>query len=1494
MITSLFIRIYCRLFFFLGMLLVAVSGVAQQTALPRSFVLTDMEPYGVIVDAERNQLFVSIAELNRIDVYSLDTHVLTDRIAISSPAAMDLTLDGSRLIVGSGGKVNLYAFSGTQFLSVIDPATHKIVNRYAIPNVLGSFEERTNIPDLVVTLAGDLVAIRLGTYDSTQTAFIKLDLNTGAFSPVKIPFAFSVSSLHRVGPTTKVLITEASSSGKFMVYDVATDQVVAQSEFGGYFIWGMASPDGNRIIVPKGPYEVHIFDGQLNELGVGGNQVNIIDGAVFSSDSSRVYIAQDTNGSGVFYEVLDATTAQELGKAPGMFAEHGMAMPVAYDPHGFLVAKTEHGLAFIDATVRSLAGSGPGYYSSNVAPASGPLSGGTAETLNSVRLTAANQVYVGGSPASQIAVQNANVLTFVTPSGQEPGPQDVVIDFLNGWRSYLPQAFTYGPHILYTDMNAGPVSGGTKLRIVGYGFAFTPSQIQVTVGGSTATIDSVNPSSGISPWILPFHSIYVTVPSGSVGTADITVRTPDGTATLNNAFRYYATRSNSSVSATANNVVFDRWHNRVFVSSTSNNTIDVLDAETLARITQVKSVASPYGMSFTPDGTKLVVASSADQLVVLDTETFADFHIPLSFPFAYGRPDSVFPETVAVSANGKALVGVPDLDMLDNSYLVEVDLATGEQKTVDSNVYLLSYLDLRQLENGAKILLTPIGGANMTIWDSVSEKFGEVHQVTSGTDVGVTDDAQVFAMSRAVLDSEFRVTARATTLDYTTPSGTRVWGLNLHPGGSLMFEPHIDSIWVFDMNTGAEIQRINVPGQVSVALSSMTISPDGGTAYLLTHSGLLSVDLNPLPLTVGTVTPNEVPGAHGSTIKIRGSGFREGVNVFVDGEPVTVQFIDGSTLDVTISALAEGPHAVTVKNIDGTSYTKPVALNVYGSQPIIKGITPSQLDAGVGDVTIAVFGLNFPPGSAVAVNGTPVPTMRNTDTDLSAVVSGTMLQSEGSVTLTVAGPDGSVSAPFQASVKFPPGSWGVGTHDLQFGTKHVGDQFSYDFSVSNGGRGPLFDVNIGLDAPAFTQTNDCPSTLMPTQVCTVHLVIDTSVARNADGVLHLTSRSANTDVKLFAGVVPVGPYLQIFSVSADNEGWLGDQVWGGIRLVALDQSVAVTAVRTSDPGVTISNNCTTVTTSICEIGFSYVPTSVSKKDVTVTIESDASNSLMIAVLHFTGVFPLRFIPEQYNIGQLLVGNPITGGVSLQNYSHGYIGKFQISTTGPINAISHCGDTVAPNSNCWLDITVNPTGIGSLSGVAKVVTPEDTAQLLISATVRDFSLQSTGGSSPSLTLNAGQTGTTALEVVPLGGFTGNIQLSCSSNIPAGSCSLNPGYLTIDSSGAHFASTLKVTTTKRTLSHAAPMQRGPILAFKMSMFGCGVLLIGLVGRRGSHLLVVLCAMSLLTIISCGGGGGNSGVTNPPPIETGTPSGTYTVTVIATYSPVTRSIPVSVKVQ
>jgi hypothetical protein len=162
---------------------------------------------------------------------------------------------------------------------------------------------------------------------------------------------------------------------------------------------------------------------------------------------------------------------------------------------------------------------------------------------------------------------------------------------------------------------------------------------------------------------------------------------------------------------------------------------------------------------------------------------------------------------------------------------------------------------------------------------------------------------------------------------------------------------------------------------------------------------------------------------------------------------------------------------------------------------------------------------------------------------------------------------------------------------------------------------------------------------------------------------------------------------------------------------------------------------------------------------------------------------------------------------------------------------------------------------------------------------DFSLATQNGQT-SATVTAGQPAMYAMSVLALNSFNGTVNLSCSSPATATTCSASPSSV---AGSGNF--TVTVTTMKRSGVALPPVRRFLFWPQLLPTFVVAIMVVLLAARfartRRERLAaaVPLAGLVLFVILhatGCGGGGGGGFV---PPPQTGTPAGTYTVTVTAT---------------
>jgi hypothetical protein len=169
-----------------------------------------------------------------------------------------------------------------------------------------------------------------------------------------------------------------------------------------------------------------------------------------------------------------------------------------------------------------------------VAPAVGPLAGGTSVRISGERLGAAQAVRFGGVPAAGFSAEPDGTLTAITPKGLGPGSVCVEVRTAEGISPSpcLPEArFRYlpVPHVSYLSPAFGSTAGGTSVAIVGGGF----TEASTVRFGSLPASHVVYEGEG---------TLVATSPPAPEGDVNVTVTTLGGTSPRGpgNAYLYVA------------------------------------------------------------------------------------------------------------------------------------------------------------------------------------------------------------------------------------------------------------------------------------------------------------------------------------------------------------------------------------------------------------------------------------------------------------------------------------------------------------------------------------------------------------------------------------------------------------------------------------------------------------------------------------------------------------------------------------------------------------------------------------------------------------------------------------------------------------------------------------------------------------------------------------------------------------------------------------------
>jgi hypothetical protein len=163
----------------------------------------------------------------------------------------------------------------------------------------------------------------------------------------------------------------------------------------------------------------------------------------------------------------------------------------------------------------------------DVAPNTGPQSGGTPVTITGTGFSGTPTVMFGANPATVIQVTGTQI-TVTSPASTITGPVAVTVTTPAGTSAVNSSSqFTYDPLPVISNVSPGrgPAAGGNPVTITGTGFTSAPI---VMFGANPATVIQVTGT-----------QITVTSPASTVtGLVAVTVTTPGGTSNPNSNARY--------------------------------------------------------------------------------------------------------------------------------------------------------------------------------------------------------------------------------------------------------------------------------------------------------------------------------------------------------------------------------------------------------------------------------------------------------------------------------------------------------------------------------------------------------------------------------------------------------------------------------------------------------------------------------------------------------------------------------------------------------------------------------------------------------------------------------------------------------------------------------------------------------------------------------------------------------------------------------------------
>jgi hypothetical protein len=819
-----------------------------------------------VFDPVTRRFFVSDPGTNRIVVLDAATQKYVGAIIVPGAFGIDETPDRSLL------------YAGTQVGDVyaINPATLQVVHRYIASEIgpygYGAFAVRVLADGRLVLLGGQggIASVdgysSFGIWSPTTNAISFYASNYGA-----IQFAFSsipvnlvcgplgnIATMTLTGDRTRVLINSIDSDGTLCSVDAATGADAYSSNPG--FTAITATPDGKSVIAQAGATgstEVYVLDaGTLVPLR--HFPISSRSSAIVSGDSSTLYLVE-----GNVLLSYDLSTGAQTGWLPSIYLPDGYGGLVAggsqlgaFDDTGLIVGPVVEGVSLLDTAAMRQGAPAPGSTNGYVTPATGPIAGGTAIQWSGGTGQELLTATLGGQPMVDASLQSSGEPQGTTPPGPA-GPVDLYSLFKDQSALILPRAFSYGPSALkLLPDTTSPDSGGAGI-LFGYGLGpignnAIPADLQITVGGQPATITSFVPNAyGIgSPPFLLQAAIY-TIPATQPGGQDVAVSTSSGSTTLKAKLATIPPVSEYPLSGAAlAQGVYDPYRDLYYFTDAAR--IQLFSKTNGAWLPPISISPPPgasserlWGISLSPDGSKLAVGDVANRVIYLihpgsgAVQTFA-----VQQPTASGAIAE--PAGLAISDSGVVY------------YTAAVQGGTGYHSyfKLDTNSGTTTDLGIVGPQNGSDLYLRAVisKDGSRVFFNNDGEPFS-IDTVTGAAayasaspgccygdnDISLSSNQINLAATGYEYDTNMNVLSYLVPGIYDSLAAAYVYGEKLSPDGSILFQPAVQGIDVYDGRAGVLLQSLGLPFPLSQNFDALV--SDGQDNVLVAITGKLGTGI---------------------------------------------------------------------------------------------------------------------------------------------------------------------------------------------------------------------------------------------------------------------------------------------------------------------------------------------------------------------------------------------------------------------------------------------------------------------------------------------------------------------------------------------------------------------------------------------------------------------------------------------------------------------------
>ncbi len=804
----------------------------------------------ILYHSPTKRFFVSNTNSSRVEVFDAATESKIADIQVPNPWAGDETPDHS----------TIYMATKIGDIYQIDPVSMTVTRRF-ISSQIGPNGFNANV---VRVLADGRLAI-LGTIFNVFPGglpFIHGYQQLMLWDPITNSATLH-GGAHVIALTadrTKILLISVGSVSSLTLFDPAANtDLIIQIGSGPDHV--LVPPDGKEFLVPFGNF-VSVYDSTtlalIDEFQITAQPEGFF--GILSADGNTLFALERVQGIGVAMDwrthvqkgwLANYTITDQIG--------YGIT-PMAVDETGLIAGVLGQGIGFIDggAVLPAQPKMEMFICCNPLQPGFGPAAGGTQlQEFGAAPTLSLAGVFFGNRPATQVFAASQSWFATTPPASQ--GPVNVKIAAADGGIVLLPEGYSYGPSIVELVTNAATAEGGVTGTLFGYGLTnlsgdVAAANLQMTVGGNPATITSVSGPPSV-PFAMPLEKMQFVIPPGTAGSlAAVTVSNSAGGVTLANTLRYLpATKTFPLAGASLAQGIYDPVRDRYyFTDQTQLQVFSLTQGQWLSPI-PVSNAVRLWGLSLSPDGTKLAVGDAGTNVIYLfDPATLAAptaFTLPNTGPDQGGRPSGLaITDTGIVYYDSFYLggLGQPPLHKLDTSNGTVFDYPILQAGVIGNDAFtrvLLSKANSTVSFNlGSGPISVDTATDNVTVGNALFNQ-GNYELAVAGNHLQMT-------AADFLLDTSQNGEGVVSLNDRESIDATAVLGEKLSADGTLLFRPLTNGIDVFDARTGTFRHRI----PLSVTLSPMydALVANGKNNMLLgitgaTGDGIAVLDLTSLP-----------------------------------------------------------------------------------------------------------------------------------------------------------------------------------------------------------------------------------------------------------------------------------------------------------------------------------------------------------------------------------------------------------------------------------------------------------------------------------------------------------------------------------------------------------------------------------------------------------------------------------------------------------------------